>query len=252
VLIFSSALCGLLDKAFDLKVNSVSSEKMVPAALFGSEKEVIGEFLSALFEGDGYISVNRKGSGTYFEYATASGQLAKGVSGLLLRLGVQSVIRKKYKAASNTPRRNKKAYYSVFVSGLDNVKLLAGLLNFVGAKSVKLDEVRALDYKTNPNLDLIPEINGILKELVKLSGVKIKRFRKISPRLAAYYENRCFPTRQGLLEALSIVSEHGRISGLARSLYDYLKTIAVSDVYWDEVVGIKKVYSEKWVYDLSG
>jgi len=251
VLIFSSALCGLLDKAFDLKVNSVSSEKMVPAALFGSEKEVIGEFLSALFEGDGYISVNRKGSGTYFEYATASGQLAKGVSGLLLRLGVQSVIRKKYKAASNTPRRNKKAYYSVFVSGLDNVKLLAGLLNFVGAKSVKLDEVRTLDYKTNQNLDLIPEINGILKELVKLSGVKIKRFRKISPRLAAYYENRCFPTRQGLLEALSIVSEHGRISGLARSLYDYLKTIAVSDVYWDEVVGIKKVYSEKWVYDLS-
>ncbi|MFA5320258.1 MAG: hypothetical protein WC418_03665, partial [Candidatus Omnitrophota bacterium] len=129
--------------------------------------------------------------------------------------------------------------------------MLAGLLNFVGAKSERLEEVKALDHKTNLNLDLIPEINGILKDLVKLSGVKVKRFRKISPKLAAYYENRCLPTRQGLLEVLSIVSEHGRISGLARFLYDYLKTMAVSDVYWDEVIGIKKVYSEKWVYDLS-
>lgn len=251
VLIFSSALCDLLEKAFDLKIDSVSGGKVVPAALFGSEKEVIGEFLSALFEGDGYISVNRKGSGTYFEYATASMQLAKGVSGLLLRLGVQSVIREKYKAASNTRHKNKKAYYSVFVSGLDNVKLLAGLLNFVGAKSEKLEEVKALDYKTNPNLDLIPEVNRILKDLVKLSGVKIKRLRKISPKLAAYCENRCLPGRQGLLEVLSIVSEHGKISGLGRSLYEYLKTLAVSDVYWDEVTGIKKVYSEEWVYDLS-
>ncbi|PIP19580.1 MAG: hypothetical protein COT38_02360 [Candidatus Omnitrophica bacterium CG08_land_8_20_14_0_20_41_16] len=255
VIIFSAALCKFLEKAFDLKFNSISKDKVVPGPLFNCGNEIIREFLSALFEGDGHVCVKKQGAArrntVYFEYSTASKALASGVSSLLLRLGVQSVIREKKKAASNTIEKNKKTYYSVYVYSLGNVKRLASLLNFVGDKAKKLTEIKNLDYKTNLNLDLIPEVNQILKDLIKLAGIKVKRFRKISPKLAAYYENRCLPTRQGLLEVLSIIIEHGKISGLARSFYDYLKMLVNSDIYWDEVVSIKKSYSEKWVYDLS-
>ena len=255
VLIFSGALCKFLEKAFDFKISGLSKDKTVPPQIFSGEEKIITEFLSALFEGDAYVRLDKqknwKRQAVYFEYVTASEQLALDVSSLLLRLGVQSVIRKRVKAATNAKKKIKRPYYSVYVYGLHNVKRLADLLNFVGKKSEKINHIRGLENKANPNLDLIPEINAALKALVKFSGIKLKRFRKISPKLAAYYENRCLPSRQGLLEVLSIIAEHGDLTGLARSIYEYLKLLAVSDIYWDEISCIKKVYSEKWVYDLS-
>jgi chromosome segregation protein len=251
VLIFSSALCKFLEKAFGFQVSSVSKEKAVPKQLFHCEQAIIAEFLSALFEGDAYLCVNKKRSGNYFEYTSASRDLAYGVSSLLLRLGVQSLIREKEKAASNTKEMKKRPYYSVYVYGQENVRRLANLLNFVGKKSKKLEETRKINLKTNLNLDLIPEVNPLIKSLVKQAGMKIKAIKQISSRLAAYYENRCLPTRQGLIEALSIIAEHGKLTGLAKLTYDYLKMFSSSDIYWDEVVRVNKVCSREWVYDLS-
>ncbi|MDP2937688.1 MAG: LAGLIDADG family homing endonuclease, partial [Candidatus Omnitrophota bacterium] len=251
VIIYSSALGKFLEKAFGLVIGSRSKDKKIPSQIFSSDNETITSFLSALFEGDGYVSVDRPGSGDYFEYLTASKSLAEGVSSLLLRLGVFSVIRECKKAATNTELKKKNRYYSVFVYGIDNIKKLAHCLKFVGKKSEKLERIKLLDLKPNPNLDLIPEVNSLFKNLIKLSGIKVKRFKKISPKLVSYYENRCLPSRQGLLEALSIIAEHAQLSGLAKCIFDYLKRLANSDIYWDEIVSIKKVYSEKWVYDLS-
>jgi len=251
VLIFSHALCKFLEKAFDFDIGSRSKDKKIPSQIFSSGEEIITSFLSALFEGDAYVSVDRRGSGDYFEYSTASKSLAEGVSSLLLRLGVFSVIRECRKAATNTELKKKNRYYSVFVYGIDNIKKLAHCLKFVGKKSEKLERIKLLDLKPNPNLDLIPEVDPLFKNLIKLSGIKVKRFKKISPKLVSYYENRCLPSRQGLLEALSIIAEHAQLSGLAKCIFDYLKRLANSDIYWDEIVSLKKVYSEKWVYDLS-
>ncbi|MBM3244011.1 MAG: hypothetical protein FJZ12_04185, partial [Candidatus Omnitrophica bacterium] len=255
VLVFSSVLCKFLEKAFDFTISGYSKDKAVPGKIFNCDNKIISEFLSALFEGDGYICTDKQGklnkNTAYLEYSTASYKLASGVSSLLLRLGVRSVIREKHKAAVNTVEKKKRLYYSVYIYGKENVLSLAKNLRFVGKKAEKLQTLRELNYKTNPNLDLIPEVSKVFKELVRLSGIKVKRLKKISPKLVAYYENRCLPSRQGLLEALSIISEYGRLNGLSRATYNYLKTLAESDIYWDEVIGIKKVYSEDWVYDLS-
>ncbi|MBU1090373.1 MAG: hypothetical protein KKC42_00830, partial [Candidatus Omnitrophica bacterium] len=250
-IIFSHALSKFLEKVFDFGIGSLSREKRVPEQIFSASGDIISSFLSALFEGDAYVSVNRKGSGEFFEYSTASKLLAQGVSSLLLRLGVMSVIRSKEKHATNTKLKKKRTYYSIYVYGVDNVKRLASYLKFVGKKSEKLEILKSLSLKSNPNLDLIPEVNQLFKSLVKLAGVKVKKLRKISPKLASYYENRCLPSPGGLREALSIIAEFGKISGLAESIFEYLKLLANSDIYWDEIIAIEKIYSEKWVYDLS-
>ncbi len=248
VIIFSAALAKFLEAAFNFKVGSVSKEKVIPSQLFGCSEDVIASFISALFEGDGFVCTK---DAVYFEYSTASEKLAQGLSSLLLRLGVNSVIRRKMKAAINTRKKTKRAYYSVYIYGYENTKRLAAKLSFVGKKSDKLTQIRSYQGKSNPNHDLIPEVNAIFKILVKLSGLKVKRFRKLSPKLASYYENRCLPSRQGLLEALSIISEHAQITGAAKTIFDYLKRLGNSDIYWDEIVRIKKIKPPKWVYDLS-
>ncbi len=251
-LIFSHALCQFLEKAFDLAAGGRSKDKKVPPQIFSAGREAVTAFVSALFEGDAYVSMERRGCcQPYFEYTTASKTLAEGVSGLLLRLGVISLIRRKAKKATNSRFGKKRAYYSVYIYGADNVKRLANILNFVGKKAERIEEIRRFERDSNPNLDLIPEINKAFKTLVKLSGINVKRIKKISPKLVSYYENRCLPSPKGLREALSIIAEHGQISGLAKSIFDYLTNVANSDIYWDEIVNIEKVYTEKWVYDLS-
>ncbi len=251
VIVFSHALCQYLEKGFDLAVDGVSGDKVVPPQLFSAPKGIICSFLSALFEGDGYLSVNRKGSGVYFEYSTASKTLAHGVAGLLLRLGVFGAVRQNMKCAVNTRQRVKRPYYSVFVYGADNVRRLAGLLDFVGKKKTRLQQIRDKKHKSNPNLDVIPEVNALFRILVRMSGLNLKKIKKLSPRLVSYYENRCLPGREGMEQALSVVAEHGDLDGAARPIFDYLTSIAVSDIYWDEIVSVEKITSEEWVYDLS-
>ncbi|MBP6920029.1 MAG: AAA family ATPase [Candidatus Omnitrophica bacterium] len=255
VIIFSHALCQYLEKAFGVGIESRSSEKKVPELIQNAGIEIAGEFLSALFEGDAYIRTDvgraRGNKTAYIEYATASNDLAVGVRSLLLRLGVQSVLRKKLKYAANTENKTRRPYYSVYIYGLDNVKTLAGHLRFVGAKADDLDRIKNMHAQANPNFDLIPGVNGLFKKLVQLSGVSVKKLRTYSPKLAAYYENRCLPSRQGLSEALHIITEYADLTGLARCIHDYLKQLAVSQVYWDEVVSVCKVAAPEWVYDLS-
>jgi chromosome segregation protein len=251
VIVFSSVLCEFLEKAFDFRVSGLSRDKVVPSQIFNSGSQIIAQFLSALFEGDAYVSVGRKEKGGYFEYTSASRELSEGVSSLLLEIGVYSLIRKKAKAAANALAGMKRDYYSVYIYGRENSRRLAHQLDFAGEKSKKLRQIIKLRTKANPNLDLIPDIGRIFRVLVKEAGIKVKRLKKISPRLVSYYENRCLPSRQGLSEALSIIAEHGEITGLAKSIFEYLRLLANSDIYWDEIVSITKVYSEKWVYDLS-
>jgi len=256
-LIFSHALCKFLDRVFGIGIGEGSRCKSVPKQLFTASDDVVDNFLSALFEGDGHICVDKQGQGkykknhVYIEYSTASQKLAQDLASLLLRFGVQSIIREKIKCASNTKSKTKRKYYSLYVYGIGNVRRLSQRLNFIGSKAAKLKLIKELDYIGNPNLDLIPEVNKLVKLLTKTAKINVKRLRKISPKLAAYCENRCEASREGLSEVLCIIEEHGQISGLARLILNQLKSLARSDIYWDEIVKIERVKSPEWVYDLT-
>ncbi|MBU4377409.1 MAG: chromosome segregation protein SMC, partial [Candidatus Omnitrophica bacterium] len=253
VLVYSHALCKFLDRVFGIGIGEKSSSKRIPKQIFGADDEIAAEFLSALFEGDGYISADRKGGKNcdYIEYSTASCGLAEDIATLLLRFGTQSVIREKLKAATNTRDKKKRKYYSVYVYGINNIKQLVRRLDFVGVKAARLKSIENANYTGNPNLDLIPEVNKLVKLLVKETKINVKKLRKTYPKLSAYYENRCYASREGLNEVLCVIEEHGRISTLARLILDHLKNLARSDIYWDEIVKIERVKGPEWVYDLT-
>jgi len=118
-LIFSRALCLLLDRVFGITVGGNSAAKRVPPQIFTAREEVVREFLSGLFEGDAYIRIPTTSTRreAYIEYVTASRRLAEGVSTLLLRLGIFPLIRSKIRYASNTRARRRRIYYTVCVYG---------------------------------------------------------------------------------------------------------------------------------------
>lgn len=254
VLLFSRPLCLLLDRVFGVTVEGRSAAKQVPPQILAAPDNVVGEFLGGLFEGDAYVheATSNGRAMPYVEYATASRRLAEGVCTLLLRLGIFPLLRPKQKYATNSKARHRRTYYSVYVYGTEQVRRLAGHVRFVGAKQARLDAAVALNVAANPNLDVIPGATRLVRSAVAAAGLSVKRWRQISPRLAAYAEQRCEATRAGLHEVTDLIEGHATNPEKARPLLRRLETLADSDVYWDEVVAVERTTPpDPWVYDLT-
>jgi chromosome segregation protein len=252
VIIFSSMLCKFLNKVFKIKHEGSSKEKIIPPQLFSASPEIIFEFISALFEGDAYFKNKIKDgrNNFYIEYSTASKELAQGLSTLLLRLDIRALIRRKEKYASNTSKKIKRTYYSVYIYGITNIKKITPFLNLVGKKKAILNKINKINATANPNFDTIPGINNLIKQFIKSSKINIKKTREKCSKLAAYYENRCLPSRQGILEVVEQIERNSNFCD--RELKANLKCFANSDIYWDQIVEIEKISSDtKWVYDLT-
>ncbi len=248
VIVFSKPLQIWLDKNFGLDIGSKSAEKSVPYAIFYSSEDIIKNFLASLFEGDGYF--NLKGRQTYFEYSTASKELAHGIQHLLLRLGVLSNIKEKIKHATNTKNKTKRTYFSIYVYG-NSLEILLKQLELKGRKKFKVDKIKELNQARNPNIDLVPNANFLVKELVKECKINIKKVKKICPKLDAYCYNQCECSRNGLKEVIDAIRSHGNVTARAEIIISQLLMLADSDIFWDEIVDVKEIESPEWVYDLT-
>ncbi|MBI2142332.1 Flp pilus assembly complex ATPase component TadA [Candidatus Woesearchaeota archaeon] len=89
--ISSVALVELLKR---LQCGRICTEKRIPPMMFGLSKKKIAAFLSALYEGDGCITVS-KSSGNSIRYDTTSEKLADDLAYLLLPFGIVARIYKK-------------------------------------------------------------------------------------------------------------------------------------------------------------
>jgi len=102
----------------------------------------------------------------------------------------------------------------------------------------------------DPNTDLIPEVNSLIKQLVEVIGIDVEKLEKDHPKLAAYYENRCLPSREGLKEVAGVIGQFNQDSNEVSKATRHLRRLSESDILWDEIACIERVQPEKWVYDL--
>jgi chromosome segregation protein len=105
------------------------------------------------------------------------------------------------------------------------------------------------DFDYVSDFDIIPGINSLLKKFIKSSKIDIKRTKKACPKIAAYYEDVCLPSRSGVLEVIEKIEKISTCYDT--DLKDKLIYFATSDIYWDEIVKIERVVPDaEWVYDL--
>jgi len=253
LIISSRALMRVLDALFEIGGTDRSAAKRVPAKILTAPEPMQWAFLSGLFEGDGHLchKLYRGRYQSYLEYATASEELARGVVSLLLRLGVFASIRSKVKWATNTVAKTRRTYWSVYVYGGDQLRTLAHNLKFAGDKQRTLDAWAEYNVPLNPNFDVVPTATGLVKEAAKRARVSVKRHRKGRSKLAAYTEQRCHASRQGIREVVAQIEQLGATPEEARPLLDRLDVLASSEIYWDQVVAVEEFDSpDEWVYDL--
>jgi replicative DNA helicase len=215
-----------------------SHEKRIPEEVFRQPPEAIGTFLRHLWATDGCLRAGDERAYPVVRYDTTSEELAQGVVSLLLRIGVSAGHRVVSMGAKGRPS------HRIDVTGRDDA---LRFLTFVGAAGERRGQVqrkivRQLEVSAgNTNRDALPRAvwEALVVPAMASAGVTS---RQLQSRLGMSY---CGATlyKSGLSRARA-----ERVAAIVDSTE--LRSLAQSDVYWDEVVSVEPDGDED-VYDLS-
>jgi replicative DNA helicase len=215
-----------------------SHEKFVPPAVFEQPPEIVESFVRHLWATDGTLGVfGQKNPRAVVYYATSSQRLAMDIQHLLLRLGVVGRV-------SRVPQRDKgRDQWHVTITGKPDVTRFVERVGVVGPK---IDRVQEIDEffrqrKHSTNRDVIPKSvwHSIVEPARRAIGMSSRTMQ------AAMDMHYCGTS----LYKSNLSRERAtRVGRIIQS--DALLQLAKSGVYWDQVVSIEPIGTEK-VYDLE-
>jgi replicative DNA helicase len=214
-----------------------SHEKHVPEIVFEHSVDAIATFLRHLWATDGCIRV-ADGSAPAVYYATSSRRLANDVQALLLRLGINAVLCRR---SQNERGRDQ---YHVMVMGQADLLAFVAKVGAVGAYK-SADLARVDEYcrarTSNTNRDIIPRAawQSNVVPAMRQHGITT---RGLQEAIGSRY---CGTT---LYRANLSRSRAARVANAAKS--EELLRLALSDIYWDEIVSIEPDAVEE-VFDLT-
>ena len=218
-----------------------SYEKFVPNLVFEQPKNSIAVFLRHLWSTDGSIKLLKtrlKLNRPVAYYSSSSLRLATDVQSLLIRLEINARL-------SQHPQKNKgRDQYHVTITGKPDIIKFLEVIGSVGKyKQKTCQEIYSFiqGYKSNPNKDLIP------KDIWRLLAVPAMKKCNLTTRQMQEQMNNKYSGTSYYKSNLS----RERAAKLGEVVQcDRLKSLANSDVYWDEIKSIE-LLGETEVYDLT-
>jgi len=215
--------------------DKLSAQKYFPQNIMQLKKEQISIFLNRLFSCDGSIYRKKTQTGTTWQisYASSSEKMIRQVQSILLRFGILSKLREKM-----TNCNGKKFKSFEIILNAENVVKFIEEIGFFGKKTEREFEAKQhiLSVERNSNVDTIPKdiwnMYGPFNwsEIGRQFGYKYPK----AMRERIFYS----PTRQKLLQIAQIAQNNP------------LCTLATSDIFWDEIMGIELLEGEFTVYDI--
>lgn len=210
-------------------------EKTIPEIIFNLNRTQVALFLNRLFSTDGWATVLASGQ-AQLGYATVSEKLARQIQHLLLRFGIIAALKKR----SVKYKDSRRQAWQLDITDAESIKNFISEIGIFG-KEEALNKVQsALEKKKyQTNRDLIP-----VDIWDKIAAAKGSEAWAVLARRAGIkgHSNIHVGKRSLTRERLMI---------LASALDNLpLQQLAMSDVYWDEIVSIEPM-GYKQVYDLT-
>jgi DNA gyrase subunit A len=137
-----------------------SDKKEIPFSVLLSKKEIVKQFLVALFEGDGSVIYRQdkrhKGQSIELTYNSKSEKLIKQLKIILLNLGL----------VTTAPYRDKRnGCYKLIVSGVENINCFNKEIGFFSErKKQALSKIKNVSGKRMSKTDWIPFLNDYLRK----------------------------------------------------------------------------------------
>ncbi len=207
----------------------------VPEAIFQADEGSVARFVGAYFACDGYSSVHpRKGE---LEIATASEEMAVGLSYLLLRLGVVARLAEK--------RVRGRGYHRVLISGRDAIGRFLSRCRAAGLRLPKLEALAdALDKGGGrpgvPSVDVVPLPAEAVAALYERFGRPYAALKRAGVEVHNYLNGERLSVE--MLRRLARVLKDPRWRRLAQ---------LTEHVFFDEVVEVRRLPGPHAVYDLT-
>lgn len=231
--IFSSVIRQFLEYIFN-EALTTARYKIIPNCILQGTKEEQVAFLTALFDCDGCLCND------YFEFSTASKQIANSVQNMLLNFGIVSTHGlKKVKSYDWI-------YHKIVVRSL-NVENLICLIN----KSLKYNYKRTKDV--NPNKDIIPYINPYIRK--KLTVLHNGHFHSENGKIyITPLPSRLFQKKYNIsykkLELLKSLSDNSEIPEV-KELNSLFKLILSKNYFFSKITKKEVFNDKKIVYDFT-
>ncbi|MBI2672669.1 helix-turn-helix domain-containing protein, partial [Candidatus Woesearchaeota archaeon] len=138
--------------------------KQIPKIIQRSPNFILKEFIKSLFDGEASVSKNKRA----IVVVSASKGLIYDLRTLLLRFGIISQTCKTTSYAQNTKLKIRRDYWKLAISGKE-IRKYAKEIGFTSIeKQKKLFDLINSDKVYNTNIDVVPGISKLLKELRKL------------------------------------------------------------------------------------
>ena len=228
-----------------------SSNKFIPKEIFNLNKENLAIFLSRLFSCDGCIYINN--NQVTVEYYTISERLARNISMLLLRFGIQHTIKtKKF-------RDNEDYSWRISISNAKNLKIFIEEIGFIGRKQKRALEIlpKLKEHKFT-NLDKVPRI---IREYIKKKGysyLELDRFLNYEEIMSNRNNKNFRQIREDRNVKTPFVFNQQKIDFLRshiREVNKHIKDLTISficseDLLWDKIISID-YFKEDETYDLE-
>ena len=215
-----------------------SYEKYVPACVFAQPIENIAIFLRHLWSTDGCASLTPDRLIPKIYYASSSMRLATDVQTLLLRFGINARV-------LQVPQGEKgRIQYHVDISGKPDQEQFIALVGIAGKRKqaiLNLISTHLNGRTANTNRDIIPNLAWRQLVVPAIATLNMTT-RQMQAALEGSYSGTSLYKR-------SLGRERAARVALVTNC-DELAKLAVSDVYWDEVISIKPDGEEE-VYDLT-
>ncbi|MBN2368530.1 ATP-binding cassette domain-containing protein [Candidatus Woesearchaeota archaeon] len=193
----------------------------------------ISAFIRGLFDCDATVSKGKK----ELNITLASKELIEQLQIILLRFGIQARYCSKVKFASNTVKKTRRTYYSLSISGQDNLKRYNEKIGFLSEhKKKRLEE--NLTKASNTNVDVIP-CGRYLSKLKKQAILP-----RSAHKMLHAYKSKINPSREKTAEIISVLEKN---SINCREI----RKISRMDIFWDKIKTIKPVEKETSVYDIT-
>lgn len=220
-----------------------SRDKKVPPQLFKARLEDIRGFLRGYFDAESTVDRGR----AKITVVSASEGLLKGVQHLLLRFGIKSQLHETKGRATNGKMKAPRTYYRLFITGEDAIRFRETIGFGLRAKMDILERVTS-NEKTNTNVDVVPGVGSLLKNLRTKAGLTQAQMDIPRSTYLHYERGDRLPSREKLKVVVDILKAKLPVSpevGL-------LATLADSDIFWDRIIEIEEYKPEhEWVYDLQ-
>jgi recombination protein RecA len=223
--VHNSAFRALLASKYGLD-HVKAAGKTVPACIRTAGHKAQRAFLSALFEGDGWIDPT-----STIGLATASEELARQVQLLLYGFGIPAAVSAKYNA------KYERDYWSVII----NPSVAHRFLTEIGFRSARRRaQVEAHFRKSprDPQFENVPNLSALIKDLRDNCGGD-REFDKLAGDLFRTDMNLAC-SRQRLLEIVDWFDRHLPSFGAnAAAIVNYLRYLTEARYSYEEVVAVE-------------